>query len=169
MYQNPKADIFMKSNYLPHYVGFYGRDQDGQTINSYTNIEKQSCKNTCDSDNYCNGIIYDNTTKNCWTIKENTKMYSNPKADVFMKPKQLKYYDWSGYICPGSDTIVTNYNNCSNYGERCCKSNLSLSGYCNYFSNPCKRDPKYLVSSDAAPDLATIQNSSGKGWYYENS
>jgi hypothetical protein len=159
------------------YVKYTGQDQDGQTIQSYSNTSLAQCRANCDNNPICNGIVYYNGTSGCWTIKDNPSMYNKATSDIYMKPKKLKYKDWDGYTCSAGDVVATDYYKCDNKNlEKCCKNNTTWSGYCAYDVKPCNnglsgRDPTYTNIDSPANNSTDINkysyNIPGYGYYYE--
>jgi hypothetical protein len=160
------------------YIAYYGKDQDGQTIQSYSNTSLAQCRSNCDIDPICNGIVYYNGTSDCWTIKDNPSMYDKTTSNVYMKPKKLKYKDWDANTCSAGDVVTTDYWKCANKNlEKCCKGNTTWSGYCAYDVKPCDnglsgRDPVYTNIVSPANNLTDVNNKysyniPGYGYYYE--
>ena len=75
--------------------------------------------------------------------------------------------DSSGTVCPLSDYVSTNYWKCEkkdgggddDHRERCCKSNLTPSGYCNFNISPCKNYvfPRIVPTDAAKNDVGGVK------------
>lgn len=79
-----------------------------------------------------------------------------------------RYLDWDGSDCPASDVKTTNWFRCSDSNaEKCCKNNLSASGYCDYLYSPCERKSDNLAGNTPALNKSIIESRGVGGYYYQ--
>ena len=110
------------------YTTLVGQDQNGQTINKYTNNQTK-CKSDCDSTNGCIGIVTNGS--NCWTINGFPSPYSKSGSTTYRKNPPTS--NFNGYsMLTGQDqngrTIAEYKNNTQSQCNTACNQNPSCAG-----------------------------------------
>jgi hypothetical protein len=76
-----------------------GCDQDGQTINSLSTENSNSCQSICDKDSDCNAVIYYSKARpdgvNCFTIKGAPNPYPKLGSTIYTKGNPFNLFNIS--------------------------------------------------------------------------
>lgn len=101
-----------------------------------------------------------------------------PVLDDVMKTrifsgKEIRYLDWDNYDCGGDEPITTKYSGFKECHddpdrEKCCPSNKSYYGFCDYTFSPCgdARKGIHLSKSNPAFNKSIVQSKGVGGYYY---